>query len=219
VKLPQGLSLAESMVLGTAGFTAALSVLRLAEGGVSPESGDILVTGATGGVGSMAVALLAKAGYRVTAVTGKEDEHGFLRSLGAAAVIGRDELLEGAERPLMKERWAGGVDVVGGPPLAALLKSTRYGGVVTCCGLVASPELPINVFPFILRGVSLVGIDSAQCPMERRRAVWDRLASGWKPANLEDAAVECGLDGLEEKIRAILKGELRGRTVVNLEAD
>jgi putative YhdH/YhfP family quinone oxidoreductase len=167
----------------------------------------------------MAVALLAKAGYRVTAVTGKQEEHGFLRSLGAAAVIGRDELLEGAERPLMKERWAGGVDVVGGPPLAALLKSTRYGGVVTCCGLVASPELPINVFPFILRGVSLMGIDSAQCPMERRRTVWDRLAGDWKPANLEDTAVECGLDGLEERIGAILKGELRGRTVVNLEAD
>jgi acrylyl-CoA reductase (NADPH) len=216
VKLPQGLNLQESMILGTAGFTAALSVLRLIEGGVTPECGNIVVSGATGGVGSIAVALLAKAGYRVVAATGKEKEREFLRSLGAAETISRDELLQGAERPLMKERWAGAVDVAGGTTLAALLKSTRYGGAVTCCGLVASSELPINVFPFILRGVSLLGIDSVQCAMNKRLEVWSRLANDWKPENLAGMAVECGLGQLEEKIQAMLRGELRGRTVVNL---
>jgi len=216
VPLPDNLTLRESMVLGTAGFTAALSVYRLAGAGVATDAGDILVTGATGGVGSIAVAVLAQEGYRVVAATGKTDEADYLKGLGAAEVIDRQAVTEGSERPLMKERWAGAVDVVGGPTLASVLKATRYGGVVTCCGLVGSPELPVNVFPFILRGVSLLGIDSVQCPVQPRRQVWENLASPWKPDNLEEIADECMLAELEEKITAILKGRMRGRTLVNL---
>jgi len=218
VPLPEGLSARESMILGTAGFTAALSLLHLERGGLKPGDGDILVTGATGGVGSLAVDLLAKAGYRIAAVTGKPDQAQHLRNLGASQVLSREELLAGSDRPLMKERWAGVIDVAGGEPLAAALKSTRYGGVVTCCGLVASPELPVNVFPFILRGVSLIGIDSAQCPMELRRRTWQRLASDWKLDNLEENCEEIGLTGLEEKILAMLGGRSRGRILVNLRA-
>lgn len=216
IRLPVGLTLQESMALGTAGFTAALSVLKLARAGVEAGGGDILVTGATGGVGSLAVGILARAGYRVVAATGKADADDFLRERGAGAVISRAELLAGAERPLMKERWAGAVDVVGGETLAAALKGTRYGGVVTCCGLVGSAELPINVYPFILRGVSLLGVDSAECPRNLREEAWQLLAGGWKPALLAETVSECTLTGLEEKIQAILKGENRGRVVVNL---
>lgn len=216
VPLPDGLSLRESMVLGTAGFTAALSVLKLSAGGVTPDQGDILVTGASGGVGSIAVALLAKAGYRVTASTGKTAEEGLLKRLGAADVIHRDELLNGVERPMLKERWAGVVDVVGGDTLAAAIKSTRYGGSVTCCGLVGSADLNMNVFPFILRGVSLLGIDSVQCPMGPRRDVWKKLAAEWRLENLGDAVHEITLEGLENAVQAMLRGEARGRTVVNL---
>ena len=216
VRLPKGLSLRESMIIGTAGFTAGLSVWKLASNGVQTGDGEILVTGATGGVGSIAVSLLAKAGYRVVAATGKSSERDYLLRLGAVEVIGRDEVLAGVERPMMKERWAGVVDVVGGDMLAAAIKSTRYGGTVTCCGLVGSAELPINVFPFILRGVSLLGIDSVQCPRDPRLAVWELLAGQWKPDTLETTAEECTLQNLEGKIQAILNGNLRGRTLVNL---
>ena len=216
VPLPSGLSLRESMVLGTAGFTAGLSVYRLAAAGVAPDAGEILVTGATGGVGSIAVGILAKAGYRVVAATGKASEANYLRDLGASEVIDRQAVVEGAERPLLKERWAGAVDVVGGTTLAAVLKATRYGGVVTCCGLVGAPDLPVNVFPFILRGVSLLGIDSVQCPAEPRREIWQRLAGSWKPANLEETLTEVTLQTLELAIAAILAGQMRGRTLVNL---
>jgi len=216
VKLPPGLSLRESMILGTAGFTAALSVWKLAGAGVKPGDGDILVTGATGGVGSVAVEILARAGYQVVAATGKAEEKDYLLSLGAAGVIGRDEVLAGADRPMMKERWAGVVDVAGGETLVAAIKSTRYGGAVTCCGLVASPELHMNVFPFILRGVSLLGIDSVQCPMEPRLQVWAKLAGEWKPAHLESMVSEVTLETLEEKIQSILKGQVKGRVLVAL---
>lgn len=216
LKLPEGLSLRESMIYGTAGFTAALSVLRLEQGGVKPSDGDVLVIGATGGVGSIAVSILAQAGYRVVAATGKPEQAQFLTDLGAAEVISRDELMKGADRPMMKERWAGVVDVAGGEPLAAAIKSTRYGGVVTCCGLVASMELNLNVFPFILRGVSLIGIDSAECPMSYRIQTWARLASDWKLKNLEETVTEVSLDELEDKISAILKGKLSGRTLVKI---
>jgi acrylyl-CoA reductase (NADPH) len=212
--LPAGLSLRDSMILGTAGFTAALCVDALAER-VSPGSSEVLVTGATGGVGSVAVAILARAGYRVVAVTGKPDQAEFLRQLGASDVVGREAVMENANRPMMKERWAGAVDVVGGEMLAAVLKSTRYGGTVTCCGLVGSPDLPINVFPFILRGVSLLGIDSVQYPMVRRPAVWGRLAGEWK-VSLESLVKEVALEDLEEYIKLILKGGLRGRVLVRL---
>jgi acrylyl-CoA reductase (NADPH) len=212
--LPAGLSMRDSMTLGTAGFTAGLCIHALA-GKVAPDAGAILVTGATGGVGSVAVAILAKAGYRVVAVTGKPDQAEFLRQLGAREVIGREAVMENANRPMMKERWAGAVDVVGGEMLAAVLKSTCYGGIVTCCGLVGSPDLPINVFPFILRGVSLIGIDSVQFPMAERPAVWGKLAGQWK-IDLEALVKEVALDDLEEYIQTILKGGLRGRVLVRL---
>ncbi|HAD03358.1 MAG: quinone oxidoreductase [Desulfuromonadales bacterium GWD2_61_12] len=214
--LPAGLSLQESMILGTAGLTAGLSLARLQQAGVIPASGEILVTGASGGVGSLAVQILARAGYAVTAATGKAGEHAWLQGLGASNVIARVDLLEGAERPLLKERWGGVVDCVGGATLAAALKATRYGGVVTCCGLVGSSELNVNVFPFILRGVSLLGIDSVEAPMAQRRAVWEKLAGPWKPARLQAGAEECDLAGLETRIAVILAGGARGRTVVRL---
>jgi acrylyl-CoA reductase (NADPH) len=217
VQLPEGLTLRESMALGTAGFTAALSVLKLERAGVRPDDGDVLVTGATGGVGSIAVAILARAGYRVVASTGKETEEDFLKGLGAAQVIGRDEVSAGADKALLPERWAGAVDAVGGTTLAAVLKGTKYGGTVTCCGLVGSPELPLNVYPFILRGVSLIGIDSVQCPRDIREEVWQRLARSWKPARLEEVITECTLPGLEVMIQTILHGGITGRVVVNLQ--
>ncbi|TLM62364.1 MAG: acryloyl-CoA reductase [Deltaproteobacteria bacterium] len=215
--LPAGLSLRDAMIYGTAGLTAALSVQALLERGVRAEDGEILVTGATGGVGSVAVALLARLGYRVTAATGKPDATPFLARLGAALVIPRGELVANADRPMLKERWAGVVDCVGGDTLAAAVKSTRYGGSVTCCGLVGSADLNLNVYPFILRGVSLLGIDSVQCPLARRSAIWHKLAGEWRLPQLTDLAEECTLDDLEGKIAAILEGRLQGRTVVRLD--
>lgn len=216
VPLPEGLNPAQSMILGTAGFTAALSVWKMQRAGVRPEDGDVLVTGATGGVGSLAVSILARGGYRVVAATGSTSEKEFLQRLGAAEIVSRDEVTEGAERPMMKERWAGAVDVVGGDMLAAVLKATRYGGVVTCCGLVGAPGLEVNVFPFILRGVSLLGIDSVQCPMETRLAVWEKLAGDWKPERLDEMAETCSLQELDGKIDEILAGQTRGRVLVDL---
>ena len=216
VKLPDGLSLKESMMLGTAGLTAALSVHEIVEHGVQPEDGPILVTGATGGVGSLAVAMLAKAGYQVTAVTGKMDQEDYLKGLGAERVIDRETLLNGKERPMLKPTWAGVVDCVGGEMLASAIKSTKPLHPVTCCGLVGSPELPINVFPFILRGVRLIGIDSAECPMEPRLKAWAKMAKDWKLENLETMVDEVSLDGLEEKIQTMLKGGLKRRALVNL---
>lgn len=219
VPLPSGLTLREAMAFGTAGFTAALSVLKLEQAGVQPGDGEILVTGATGGVGSIAVAILSRLGYRVVAATGKSADAGFLHHLGATEIISREEVTTGAERPLQKERWAGVVDVVGGEILTAALKATRYGGIVTCCGLVASPDLSLNVYPFILRGVSLLGIDSVKCPNAIRRKVWERLAREWKPVQLAEMITEVTLEGLEEKIQAMLQGEIRGRVVVKLPGD
>jgi putative YhdH/YhfP family quinone oxidoreductase len=191
----------------------------LEQAGVQPGDGDILVTGATGGVGSIAVAILSRLGYRVVAATGKSADAGFLHHLGATEIIPREEVTTGAERPLQPERWAGVVDVVGGEILTAALKSTRYGGIVTCCGLVASPDLALNVYPFILRGVSLLGIDSVKCPNAIRRKVWERLAREWKPVQLAEMITEVTLAGLEEKIQAMLQGESRGRVVVKLSGD
>jgi putative YhdH/YhfP family quinone oxidoreductase len=216
VRLPARLSLREGMVIGTAGFTAALSVLKLEQAGVKPADGDILVTGATGGVGSIAVSILSRAGYRVVAATGKASDEGFLRSLGAAEVITREQVTSGAERPMMKERWSGVVDVVGGEILTAAIKSTRYGGAVTCCGLVGSTELIMNIYPFILRGVSLIGIDSANCPLGTRMQAWERLAGEWKPEHLAAVVTEVPLENLEEKIQTILQGKIRGRVIVKL---
>ncbi|MBU2623032.1 MAG: YhdH/YhfP family quinone oxidoreductase [Proteobacteria bacterium] len=216
VKLPSGLTLKESMIFGTAGFTAGMSVHRLTAY-VKPEQGVILVTGATGGVGSIAVGILSRLGYSVTAVSGKSDAEGLLKKLGAGEIISRKEFTENSNRPLLKVRWAGAIDTVGGEILATAIKSTGPLGVVTCCGNVASPELPINVFPFILRGVSLIGIDSQNCPMALRKEIWTKLADIWKPDMLEDLYDEISLGELDNKIAAILKGQLKGRTLVNLD--
>lgn len=217
--LPDGLSLKESMMLGTAGLTAALSVQELVDSSITPDMGPVLVTGATGGVGSLAVAMLSRAGYRITAVTGKLEETDYLQGLGAERVISRDTLLTGNERPMLKATWGGVVDCVGGEMLAAAIKSTLPRGGVTCCGLVGSPELPVNVFPFILRGVRLIGVDSAECPMAPRRRAWQQMAGPWKPVQLEQMVDEVGLGGLEEKIQLMLKGNLKRRTLVNLQTD
>ncbi len=216
VRLPGGLSLRESMVYGTAGYTAAYSVLRLQEFGVKPDGREILVTGATGGVGSVAVAILAKSGYDVVASTGKTDQAEFLLNLGAREVISREDSKDESGRPLLKARWAGAVDTVGGEILATAIKSTNPRGVVTCCGNVASADLPINVYPFILRGVSLVGIDSQDSPMNLRQQIWDRISSEWKLDQLEQLTKEISLDELDSNIELILQGKQKGRVVINL---
>lgn len=216
VPLPHGLSLRESMIFGTAGFTAGMSVFALSER-VAPAAGQILVTGATGGVGSMALAILGKLGYSCAAVSGKPEAAEYLTGLGAARILSRTEATTGSGKPLLKGVWAGVVDTVGGEILAAAIKSTDLQGVVTCCGNVASPELAINVFPFILRGVSLVGIDSQNCPMAHRRQVWQKLATDWKPAQLDRLAKEVSLDGLTDEIELILRGGQVGRVIVRLQ--
>ena len=216
VPLPHNLSLKESMMLGTAGFTAAMSVAALVNR-VAPEAGDILVTGATGGVGSIAVAILAQLGYSVTAVSGKDDAKDFLKKLGATRIIDRKTAVEGNERPLLKTVWAGVIDTVGGEILAAAVKATMPLGVVTCCGNVASPDLALTVFPFILRGVSLVGIDSQNCPLPYRKEIWNNLASKWKPAHLEDLCRQVSLEGLDKEIDSILGAQQKGRVVVNVQ--
>lgn len=215
VPLPPGLSLLESMMLGTAGFTAGMSVSSLTHC-LQPDAGEVLVTGATGGVGSLAVAILAKLGYRVVAVTGKSDAADFLKQLGASRIISRDEAVDSSGKPLLKTLWAGAVDTVGGEMLVTTLKTMGLQGVVTCCGNVMSPELPINVFPFILRGVSLVGIDSQNCPMAYREKVWGRLADAWKPEMLADLCRVVSLEQLDVEIDRILHGGQKGRVVVSL---
>lgn len=217
VALPNNLSLKESMIYGTAGFTAALSVYKLVHGGVKPSDGNILVTGATGGVGSIAVGILSKLGYRVIAATGKSDAKDMLLKTGAKDIILREELDDKSERILLKGNWAGVIDTVGGNILATALKSTNYGGSVTCCGNVASPELLTSVYPFILRGITLHGVDSVMCPMKLRLELWSLLANEWKPHNLEQNVEEISLIGLNEKIDLILQGKLQGRTIVNLD--
>ncbi|QTA82884.1 Putative quinone oxidoreductase, YhdH/YhfP family [Desulfonema limicola] len=215
VKLPDNLSIKESMVYGTAGFTAGMSVWYLSQI-VKPDKGDILVTGATGGVGSLAVAILSKCGYSVTAVTGKMSEKQFLFDLGAKAVIDRNQASDTSGKPLLKARWAGVVDTVGGDILASAVKSTDQYGVVTCCGNAASPDLPLNVFPFILRGVSLIGIDSQNCPMDTRVQIWEKLAGDWKLSDMDSISKTISLDELDQNIELILKGQQKGRVVVDL---
>ncbi|SLM30280.1 putative quinone oxidoreductase YhfP [Desulfamplus magnetovallimortis] len=215
VKLPDGMSLKESMILGTAGFTAGMSVFFIKDQ-VSSENGDILVTGSTGGVGTIAVALLSCLGYRVTAVTGKPDAVDFLSTLGASFVLSREDVTKGGDQPMMKARWNGVVDTVGGDILASSIKSTRPWGVVTCCGLVASPDLSVNVFPFILRGVKLVGIDSQNCPMNIRTKIWHLFANEWKLSFPDGFYREITLDDLDENIDLILKGKQKGRVIVNM---
>ena len=214
-KLPQGLSLKESMSHGTAGLTAALCIIRLMASGLTKESGEVLVTGATGGVGSVAVAILAKLGFNVVAATGKASEHDFLTSLGAKTIISREEANDTSGRPLQKPRWAGVIDTVGGNILATALKTAKYGGLVAACGNAMSAELNVNVFPFILRGVSLLGVDSVEIPMRARQMAWSKLAGEWK-IDFGNIIKEVSLEELNPQIDAILKGAVRGRVVVDL---
>jgi len=214
VPLPAGLTLKESMILGTAGFTAAQSVWELEKSGITPGSGPVLVTGASGGVGSLAVAILAKLGYEVIASTGKMDMHRDLLTAGASSVITREDILEGGSRPLQKQRWLAAVDTVGGGTLAAVLSQIRYGGAVTACGLTGGAELPATVYPFILRGVRLIGIDSVYASQETRRVIWERLASAYKPSALESMSREITMEQIGSTVAGMLQGEARGRTVV-----
>ena len=216
VPLPEGLDLRESMIFGTAGFTAGMSIMALTHC-VPAEKGNILVTGATGGVGSFAVVLLASLGYSVTAVSGKSDAAPFLTGLGARQILSRAEATVPGDRPLHKPLWAGVIDTVGGDILVSAIKATDLQGVITCCGNVASADLPLSVFPFILRGVSLVGIDSQNCVMTRRKKVWQHLASDWKPSALDSLAREVTLDELDREIEVILKGGQTGRVVVKMD--
>src|ERR687886_763377 len=217
VPLPDGLSARQAMALGTAGYTAALSVIRLEEHGLRPGDGPVLVLGATGGVGSTAVSILAGLGHEVHASTGKADEVDFLRALGAAEVLSREETSAEPEAPLESQRWAGCVDPVGGAALAYALRTTRYGGAVAVSGLTGGTDVHTTVFPFILRAVSVFGIDSVGTPIERRRAVWERLAGDLRPPALDDEITrEVDLEEVDGLLDDVLAGRARGRTVVRI---
>ena len=215
VALPAGLSAREAMAIGTAGYTAALAVLALVRHGLDRSSGPIAVTGAAGGVGSVATALLAKRGFAVSAVTGRPQEADYLRGLGASDIVERAELT-GPVKPLAKERWAGGVDVAGSTVLANLLSMIRYGGVVAACGLAAGMDLPTSVAPFILRGVCLYGIDSVMCPLDRRKEAWKLLENDLDRQKLASMTTEIALPDVLEAAPAILAGQVRGRIVVRV---
>lgn len=218
VAVPDGMSTRDAMVVGTAGFTAALSVVALQEHGVTPTAGSVLVTGATGGVGSTAVDILSNLGYEVVASTGKPDAADWLLALGASSVVDRAELAEDGKRPLESTVWAAAVDCVGGVTLANVLKRIRYGGSVAASGLTGGPALPTTVLPFILRSVNLLGIDSVELPIDRRRAAWSRIGTDLKPSNLGAIGHTIGLEDLDQVLTDILAGKARGRSVVDLRA-
>jgi acrylyl-CoA reductase (NADPH) len=215
VALPAAMSGRDAMAIGTAGYTAMLALMALERQGLRPEHGPVVVTGAAGGVGSVAVALLATAGFQVIASTGRAAEADYLKSLGAAEILERAELAKEG-RPLGRERWAGGIDAVGSRTLANVLSMTRYGGAVAACGLAGGMDLPASVAPFILRGVSLLGIDSVMCPLPLRREAWKRLASELQKGKLQAMTREIGLDQVVETGRAIVDGRVRGRIVVKI---
>jgi acrylyl-CoA reductase (NADPH) len=215
VRLPQGMSTRDAMAIGTAGFTAMLAVLALEKHGLSPKHGPIVVTGAAGGVGSVATAVLSKLGYHVIASTGRTSETDYLRGLGAAEVIDRNEF-SGPAKPLARERWAGGIDSVGSTTLANILSMTKYGGAIAACGLAAGMDLPTSVAPFILRGVCLLGIDSVMCPIELRKTAWSRLATDLDRTKLTEITHEIRLDQVIAAGAEILAGQVRGRIVVKI---
>ena len=215
LKLPENISNHQAMQIGTAGYTAMLCVLGLEDFGIKPDSGEILVTGASGGVGSVAVSLLSSLGFSVIASTGRLSETDYLKSLGASSVIDRNELSE-PSKPLGKERWIGAVDSVGSQTLSNVLAQTKYGGAVSACGLAQGMDLPSTVLPFILRGVSLIGIDSVMAPMSKREKAWDRLSKDLDMNKLAQMVVETNLDDIQEFAQLILDGQVRGRVVVNI---
>jgi len=215
VRLPSSISTREAMAIGTAGYTAMLAVMALEDHGLKPASGPVVVTGAAGGVGSVATAVLSKRGYHVIASTGRVTESDYLKRLGAAEIIDRNELAA-APRPLSKERWAGGVDSVGSTTLANLLSMTKYGGAIAACGLAAGMDLPASVAPFILRGACLLGIDSVMCPLPRRKQAWERLAEDLDKAKLVEITSEITLEQVPEVAPKILAGQVRGRIVVKI---
>jgi putative YhdH/YhfP family quinone oxidoreductase len=214
VPLPAGLTLRETMIYGTAGFTAAQCVAAIVARGIEPTRGPVAVTGSTGGVGSIAVAILAKLGYEVEAVTGKTEHHDWLRKLGAHTILGRENIADDTDCPLLRARWAAAVDTVGGKPLATILRSTQHRGCVSACGLVAGTELHTTVYPFILRGVMLAGIDSANCPRPERLQMWQKLSGPWHISQLDFLADEITFDELPDRIEKILVGQSVGRTIV-----
>jgi acrylyl-CoA reductase (NADPH) len=215
VRRPADISARDAMAIGTAGYTAMLAVMALERAGIDPSRGPVIVTGAAGGVGSVAVALLAKLGYAVAASTGRPEEAAYLKGLGASEIISRNELT-GSPRPLAKERWAGGIDAVGSTTLANVLSMTRYGGAVAACGLAGGMDLPTTVAPFILRGVSLIGIDSVMCPLPHREAAWRRLEADLDREKIAAMANEIGLDDVIAAGRRIVEGKVRGRIVVKI---
>jgi acrylyl-CoA reductase (NADPH) len=215
VNLPNGLTMKEAMIIGTAGFTAGISLTRLSQL-VKPSDGKIIVTGATGGVGSVAISLLAKLGYQVVAVSGKESESEFLHKLGATEIISRNDFQTVDKRPLLSARYAGAIDTVGGPILENILKALMPLGAVTTCGSVSSTQLNMTVFPFILRGITMIGISAQNYPTNLREPLWKKLATDWKPDNLLDLYNEISLEELKGTLENILAGKLKGRTIVNL---
>lgn len=214
VRLPRGLTPRSAMILGTAGFTAAQCVHALRQNGIAPDSGQLIVTGATGGVGSLAVSLLAKLGYSVVAVSGKSEQRAALGRIGARRVMGREELLDDSGRPMLSASWAGGIDTVGGKLLTSLLRQTQYGGCVAACGLVAGAELEMTLYPFLLRGIRLCGVASADCPPARRLEIWDLLAGDWKLQVPEELVTEVGLAQLDQQVARMLQGKTVGRVLV-----
>lgn len=216
IKLPQGLSMKEAMILGTAGFTAALSVYELVQNGIRPEDGPILITGATGGVGSIAAAIAAKLGYEVAASTGKLDKQQYLLDLGVKRILPREELLSGSKQPLDKQIWAGAIDCVGGETLTAVLSQLKYGGAVAASGLTGGAGLSMTVYPFIIRGVRLIGIDSVMAGMEIRSKIWTLLADAYKPSMLGELFSEISLDQVSDQVATLLNGQARGRAIVKL---
>ena len=215
VRLPPTISARDAMAIGTAGYTAMLAVLALEKHGLTPGDGPVVVTGAAGGVGSVAIAVLSKLGYHVIASTGRVSESDYLKKLGAAEIIDRQEL-SGPAKPIAKERWAGGIDSVGSTTLANLLSMTKARGAIAACGLAAGMDLPSSVAPFILRGVSLLGIDSVMCPIELRKQAWARLAADLDPAKLADITQEISLDEVVDAGAKVLAGQVRGRLVVKI---
>lgn len=216
VKLPDDVSFYEAMCYGTAGFTAGICIYELQKHNVTPESGNVLVTGATGGVGCLSVAMLAKCGYKVTVSTGKREARKFLQSIGAAEIIMREEISDNSGRPLLSARWAGAVDTVGGSTLSTVIRSIRHRGSVCVLGLVESDKLETTVYPFLLRGINLLGIDSAERPMDYRLNIWNKVFGEWRLSNIGDIAKETTLNGLDKEIELILNGRQTGRVVLRI---